>query len=303
MEKVKIVAFANDHNEPMLLNLIKTLQKYDYDYEIIGKGIKWTGFMTKINGYLNHVSKMHPDQIVAIVDAYDVLACGPSSEFISKYRSYNKSLVIGSETFCGTNCIPVDNWWKYNSSISKGKLQYLNSGFCVGTAKSLKKALNYMIELNIDDDQEALCKYVNKYPKEVALDINGFLVANITQLDFGSLDFKDGKIYNKLTGNNPLFVHIPGKTGDFMLRSDYAGQHILGQEYIRTPYTETLSGAIKKIPMLCRKGYKIIIPILLILLFIIVILSIYNPRLLILFVLIVIILLVLLITCYSFQLL
>jgi hypothetical protein len=303
MEKVRIIAFANDHNEPMLLNLIKSLKKYNYDYDIIGQGVKWTGFMTKINGYLNYISGMKNNQIIAIVDAYDVIVCGSSDQFISKYKSYGKPLVIGSETFCGCNCIPVDNWWHTNSSTSgrvkKGQLQYVNSGFCVGTVKSLKKALNFMLELGIGDDQEALCTYVNKYPEEVALDTNAYLVANITQFEFGYLDFREGRIYNKLTGNNPLFVHTPGKTGDFMIRSNYVGSRILGDEYVTTPYSETASCALKKIPMVLRKGYKIITPIIVLFLIIVIILAIYNPKLLGLFLLVLFVFIILFIMFYS----
>ena len=48
MPRVKIIAFANNHDEPMLINFIRSLEKFGYDYMIVGKGVKWVNFMTKI---------------------------------------------------------------------------------------------------------------------------------------------------------------------------------------------------------------------------------------------------------------
>lgn len=118
MKTVKMVTFANDLNEPMLINFIKSLQKYNYDYAIIGKGQKWEGYMTKIKGYLDYVKTLKSDQLVICVDAYDVFATGPPDELIKKYYSYEKSLLVGSEVYCGDNCIPVDNWWKDKNSAN-----------------------------------------------------------------------------------------------------------------------------------------------------------------------------------------
>ena len=151
MSKVKIIAFANDPNEPMLVNFINSLKKYDYDYAIIGNGMKWENFMTKIKECLRYIKTLNSNQIVAIVDAYDVMATGPSSEFMSRYKSYGKEIVVGSETYCGSNCIPLDTFW---GDKQRSKLQYANGGFYVGPSGKICKLLEYM--LSIDTGIEAI---------------------------------------------------------------------------------------------------------------------------------------------------
>jgi hypothetical protein len=284
MTNLKIIAFATDPNEPMLINLINSLEKYGYDYVVIGKDIKWEGFMTKIKGYLNYISKLNPNQLVAIADAYDVMAAGPVDEFISKYKSYGKPIIVGSETFCGPNCIPVDNWWK---DKIRPKLQYANSGFCVAPAYYMIKLLNYMLSLNITDDQIAICNYINAYPEEVALDIKAELVSNITQLDFHYLDFQNERIYNKLTDSYPCFVHTPGKSVDFMIRTNYVGTHILGNNYQYTSYSDTFNAFTER-AYLRFKGLWIVI--LIIILIIIIFLAFYSIKLLLVFLAIIILL-------------
>jgi hypothetical protein len=291
---VKIIAFANDHNEPMLINFINSLKKYGYDYSIIGKDVKWENFMTKIKGYLNYVKSLYSNQLIAIVDAYDVIATGPSDEFISRYKSYGKSLVVGSEIYCGPACIPVDNWWK---DKEKTKLQYANSGFFVGPVWHIIEVLEFMLSLNITDDQIAMCNYINTYPEKVALDIKTKLVANILPLDFHYLNFQNERIYHKYTDEYPLFVHTPGKYTDLMIRSNYVGSHVLEKDYQYTPLAYITNEIVKKIPN-AVKNHKTIVGIVLLLLLIVIILGYYNPKLLIVFFILLITVLILFLGCY-----
>ena len=282
---VKIVAFANDAKEPMLINLVRSLEKYNYDYKIVGIGSKWEGFMTKIKGYLEYTKTLDPNQLVVITDAYDVLATGPPGELISNYKSYGKPLVVGAESYCGKNCIPVDKWWnsEKGKEREKGKLRYVNSGFFMGPAYIITKTLNYMVSLGISDDQEALCIYVNDYPDSVSLDINAHLISNITPFDFRYLDydFNKNRIVNKLTDTYPAFVHTPGKTGDLMIRTNYVGSHVLGEDYSLTPTNSTFNELINKFPTFVMKNFTIIFFVFALIVIILILLVAYAPLLLI----------------------
>ena len=293
---VKIVAFANDPDEPMLVNFIRSLQKYNYDYKIVGTGVKWENFMTKIKGCLDYIRTLDPTQLIVIVDAYDVLATGPSDELVKKYQSYGKSLVVGSETYCGANCIPVDNWWQ---SRPQGKIRYANGGFYMGPVSKILQILNFMLVLGIKDDQEALCTYVNTYPEDIALDTGTKLVANITPLDFHYLDFQNGRIQHKLTNEYPCFVHTPGKTGDVMIRTNYVGMHVLGDDYNKTPLPITFNEMVKKIPVFFQKNYKVLLTVIVLLLVLLALILFYNPKILIPLIFLAVIGFILLILSYS----
>jgi len=300
-ETVKIVLFANDPEETMLNNFIKSLKKYNYDYNVVGLGQKWLGFMTKINGYYEYAKSAHPDQLIVITDAYDVMANGPPHELIKSYKEYNKPLVVGCETYCGANCIPITNWWNERSQEKQGKLKYVNSGFFMARANYLVKVLSFMLSLGITDDQEALCIYVNKYPEDVALDTNTKLVSNITPFDFKYLDYdkENERVFNKLTNNHSAFIHTPGKTGDYMVRTNYIGEKILGKDYVKTPDIITTTEIVNKFPTFVKKNFSIIFFIFWISVIIIIILAAINPLLIAFFLVLALLIGIIFISLYN----
>jgi hypothetical protein len=272
----------------MLGNFIKSLKKYNYDYAVIGEGQKWTGFMTKIKGYRDYIKELKSNQLVACVDAYDVLATGPPDELIRKYYSYDKSILVGTESLCIPPYIPVDNWWKFQGK-DKTRLCHINSGFFMGPAKNMVKVLNYMLSLEnkshpltTEDDQVALAHYINEYPDDVALDTDAKIVANISVVLFHHIDFQNDRIYHNLTDEYPCFTHTPAKLTDLMTRTNYVGSHVLGDDYQSTSYSTIFNGLINKIEV----KYIIIIIFLAI---IALLLAYYFPILLVIIIIILII--------------
>lgn len=234
---VEIITYANNTDVAMLRNLVKTLTKNKYRYTILGVGEKWEGFMTKIKASLSHVQSLPPKNIVAFIDGYDVFAAGPADELMAKYRSYGYPLVVGAETYCGANCTPLTEWWKLHKDNGNG-IRYCNSGFYIGEAGSVAKALQYMLDLGISDDQVAFCEYINKHPADVMLDTEAKLVGNVTPFDFKDIYLKDGVFTMKRTGSQPSFIHVPGRSGDLMIRANYIGKSLLGKDYEPTTVRE-----------------------------------------------------------------
>lgn len=219
----------------------KSLNKWKYNYMMIGLGQEWSGFMTKIHGYFSVIKDMKDEDVICITDAYDVLANGPPDELLKKYNWHAKGrIVVGAESACIStkSCIPLDKYWEKLKIEERPPLQYLNSGFFMGSVKSINKLLEYILESGNDDDQYAFCEYVNKHPEEIFLDTECNFVGNITVFDSEQYECVKGRIKNIKTDRFPCFVHVPGTAGDLQQRYINVGECILQEEYVKPSLVE-----------------------------------------------------------------
>jgi hypothetical protein len=241
-----VLAFSNNDNKAVF-NLKKSLHKYGYNYEIIGAGIKWESFMTKIKGYYNYISKLDDKKIVCIIDAYDILACDRPENLKEKFLSFQSNIVVGAENTCTINCKPLDEHFNKSKNV-KNIYEYVNSGFCIGYAKNMVHMLKYVLDLNIKDDQIGVGKYMNEYYDNICLDGKGSIVSNINLSGtvFHTI-WKNNKVYNINTKENPCFIHTPGIDFDLHWRMDYFGNKILGEEYEKISMSEKYNGFYKKV--------------------------------------------------------
>lgn len=227
MKAIEVVSFANE-TKPMLFNLVNSLEQYGYSYKIVGMNINWDNFMTKIKECLKYIRTLDPNKIVVVVDAYDVLAVRPVSEFISQFKSFNRNLVLGMESCCFSNCTKLNN-------PPSSKYKYVNGGFYAGYCHAVIHMYEYILRLGITDDQIGIGKYVNAYSQRVALDFNTKLVFNVTAYDVNELKYDSNEklFYNSITKNKPFFIHMPGILLDNYSRANYIGSIVLGNRFIK----------------------------------------------------------------------
>lgn len=251
-----VLSYANKETNTSL-NYKNSLKKWKYKFKVIGYGEKWEGFMTKIRAYHNFLSKLKKLHIVCITDCYDVLACGSPDELLRKYKKFKKNVVISTQDNCrDCNCIELKNWWKLNSDRPYVN-RYLNSGFIIGPSDKICNILKFMFDLHMTDDQLALCRYVEKYPDEVDLDLLCSLVGTI-RFTINRYDWKKGRVIDTKTNIRPCFVHFPGSSSDMMFRLNYFGKYILGTKYLSVPLDDRINGFL--VWIFSRKS--ILIPLL-----------------------------------------
>lgn len=265
MTDIFVISFANKKNI-LSSNLENTLKKYNYDYEIIGDGLKWENFMTKIREcykYIKSNKDFNKNTVIAIVDCYDLFACDSPKKLIKKFKSFDKKIVAGAESMCLGNCIPLNSYYRYHDMKKNHPYQYANGGFYIGYKEYILDMLHFMLKLNNPDDQIALCKYINKYPKNVGIDTTGSMVSNITLYSYfdSYWNKKKNKVKNTLTNEYPCFVHTPGADLDCKYRYDYFGEKILG-----TKHKSDKTNNVKK--MISNYKYVVLIIIILLILLI-----------------------------------
>ena len=206
--------------------LLKTLLANGWDYKIIGTGEKWEGFISKLNGYLNFLNTLPKNKLVIVSDARDVLCVRSPKAFFEAFSTFKSNLVVSAELFCcgkfdvpdtflGTQCIPLTNYWKYHNTKSMPMRKFVNSGLIAGRVENIIGWLQWAVNNKFEDDQLSLCEYINNFPEKVILDTEAILLhttlfginAGVQKIHFQA---KDAPTFAELYGRAAFFIHIPG---------------------------------------------------------------------------------------------
>jgi hypothetical protein len=216
-------------------NLKKSLIKYGYDFEFVGIGHKWKGFIeSKIKKILEYLLKAEND-IYCVIDGYDILACDTPSILKNKYLAFNSPIVFGGEKLCFPyNGTPIE---KYKDLPFWKARKYLNSGFYIGNRIDLIEMCAWAIstceKLGINDDQKIFCLYANTFPNKVSIDVFQQMIFNtITSIDTNAFESKNNKIYIKSYASYPCFIHFPSIKSDGYSRYNKYGKEILGKSFV-----------------------------------------------------------------------
>ena len=162
------------HWTPTFENCRRSLNILDYDYEVLGWGEKWQGWSWRTQQYLAAIKT----GTYLLLDSFDTIVAEAPAKVEKAYNSFNKPIVVGSEWYCmgDTNCGKVDSWWK---SRKRALRQYANAGCIMGEAQDLRAMLGEMLRSGVEDDQEFLAQYMNRYPEKFGLDYGSSLVQNV----------------------------------------------------------------------------------------------------------------------------
>jgi hypothetical protein len=234
-----VLSYENDLSSNKNAELFKkTLDHHKWEYEFIGEGIKWNGFFDRMIGYHEFLTNNLPDnKIVILSDARDVFCLRNSDFFIEQIEKIiEDKIIISTEMFLIGHMdwsdkqiedailkdpnffwqgVPLNEYWEYHEIHSKPFRKYVNAGLIVGKVKNLKKALKWIIDNNINDDQLGFSKYTNQFPNLVHLDVEANILHTSTAFVNGSLSNHDIQkldmpTFDELFGFSNYFLHIPG---------------------------------------------------------------------------------------------
>lgn len=244
-----VLSYENNLSENKNAQLFqKTLETHNWEYKFVGEGIKWTGFNNKILEYYDFLMKnLHDDKIVILSDSRDVFCLKKPNFFMEQIQPIvENKIIISTEMFLLGHMnwgdkeitdalsknpnffyqgVPLNDYWNYHKIEAKPFRKYINSGLIVGKSVNLRKALKWIIDNNIHDDQLGFCKYTNQFPNLVYLDIEAIILHTTTSFVNGSLynydiQQKDAPTFHELFGFSNYFLHIPGLNGS-------KGQHYI----------------------------------------------------------------------------
>jgi hypothetical protein len=225
MDDVIVISYDNKPTENTRF-FESTLLKNNWKYVMIGEGEIWLGFTNKLNGYMNYIKTLEPNQLIILSDARDVVCLRGPKAFLNGFNSFNKDMVVSMELLCGgqfdtphdcicSQCTPLTEFWNYHEITVLPDRKYVNSGLVAGKASAVLDWLEWSIANNFKDDQLALGKYINAFPNKVGLDTSAILLHTT---NFGvnagiqsiHIQKNDSPTFAELFGRGAFFLHIPG---------------------------------------------------------------------------------------------
>lgn len=208
MSSVKLIATATNTNHPGFKQFKKSLDKFNWNYEILDG--KYTAYGSKmINAY--NYAKTCKESHLFITDAYDVIVLGTMDEALSNIFWYpGKTILFNSEK----GCWPYPDKWKNIYPVSGSEWNYLNGGACFVETQTFIKMFEENPIKHTDNDQVNLTEiYLNnrdKYFMELDTKCRCFQsVAFESDDDF--LLYKN-RLVNLKTKTMPIILHGNGGT-------------------------------------------------------------------------------------------
>jgi hypothetical protein len=208
------------------LSFKKTLENNGWTYKLIGEGEEWKGLITRVAAYNNFLKTLDPTTVVVLSDARDVVCVRSPKAFLDGWKTFKRDVVVSMELFCdsktdvpddykGGQCVPLINYWKSNGITHLPPRKFVNAGLVAGRVGELCRWLQWTLDNKYENDQLALCNYMNTYPDRIAVDTSALLLHSST---FGvnagmQTIFQQGgdaPTLAELYGRGAFFLHIPG---------------------------------------------------------------------------------------------
>lgn len=134
---MKFFTWCNDPTDVRLEPLIKSAAMNQIELQYVGLGVKkWRNY-DKLK-YLNQILKaIPPDEVVCVVDAFDVFFQDNEQVILRKFESFDSDVVFSAERGYSQQYRKYQNY--YDKVSPEGPYKYLNSGTVIGKAWALSK--------------------------------------------------------------------------------------------------------------------------------------------------------------------
>lgn len=230
---VKVIIYENSKTPTRTANLEKLLEKFNYDYDIIGKGEKWDGWYGRLQTCVQYLNELGDEDYVLLSDGRDVIVCEESSAFSEKaIRLYNEKgdkIIFNGETLC---CVAgkefkgteeekksyfqmVRDFFEKIQPMPAPPLYTLNYGLAFGKVRDFKEMFRIMDLKRDEDDQGILIQRImNGEFTNYVIDYNNTLFGIMYNLP-PKWDNEKKRYSNPTTKSFPSFLHFPGKSKDY----------------------------------------------------------------------------------------
>lgn len=219
-------------------NKVKTvttiLEHHDFDYMLTVDPL-WCSWLSKLDGFIDVVNSLPAEYThLMFIDAADVVLLAGPDEIMERYFGFNHPWVYAAEPFIWS----PDSFQPDDYPTPCVVYRYLNAGASIGEIGHLRHWFNLWPrpkDLPHGDQDWIAARFIENYPDAIKLDTN----CELFQCMCGSQVYPDpyvqvgaGKVYNRVTGTNPLIIHHNGGTN--ICDSD---RRFLWQHFLQKPQT------------------------------------------------------------------
>ena len=207
---ISVITFSN-RSERYFPQFLKSCERFGVKPVVLNPGPSYHPFTRggrKWNMLHQHLLQAPADSFALVVDSHDLIFVEPLEAIFEKWRTFNSSLVVSAES----DCWPDKNLI-HRHTKTPDPYRFVNSGGVMGTRDAIMGALVTMRapdRAEKGNDQDMLMRYVVENPQQVRLDTRGEIWTNLHFAE-EAIEFRDERIYNRLSGVFPGIIHANGK--------------------------------------------------------------------------------------------
>ena len=152
--------------------LLQSCKRHNVHIDVLGLGMKWGGWVWRMDLIRKYYESLEPDEIVCFIDAYDVIILQDSSVIEKRFLDTGARIVV-AEDF---NTEPVDEFIARMFMFGTCKNIRINAGTYIGYVSDILWMLNTMCHLhNCDkdvtlDDQKMMTQLCSLVPYRFHID-------------------------------------------------------------------------------------------------------------------------------------
>ena len=189
----EVITYAT-HSEGMFNELINS----GYPIKVLGWGVKWESFLTKIKGVLDYVKTKNPHDIIVFVDGFDTKINRKPMEAEEICKKMNCGFLASEDISVKF----IGDYFKYHFGTCKNGVTG-NMGLWMGYVKNIIPILEDILSKKCTDDQINFNSICNKYDY-IKIDTDKLIFANKT---FSKQD--DTAIFHGFPASGKLSKPLP----------------------------------------------------------------------------------------------
>lgn len=175
-----------------------------FQFVVLGWGDKFESFMQKPRAVLGYLKELPDDQMIIIVDAFDVLILQTAEEIYRRYQAIthgkqHPQLVVGVDNLHGPWLISLVSDFLFTCSCAKHNL---NAGVMIGTVSAMKRMYELLITGSEggagDDDQKILNNTCSAISEHITVDDTGLIIVTTNPYALDS---------SELIASKPCILH------------------------------------------------------------------------------------------------
>lgn len=208
MSQVAVVTVANQDTS-QLQRTIRSCRRFGFTPEVLGYSRAYPCNFFKLKFFIEYIEKHPSVRTMFYMDGFDVLAAAPIHEIFERYEDMEQSVVMSAEK----NCWPDKKFADKFPDLTP--YRYPCSGLWIGSTDHLLPFFRQACQVTTEwyySDQACVTELMagGEWP-QVYLDTKCELFQSMYASE-NDLEFKDGKLHNRLTGTTPLMFHGNGRS-------------------------------------------------------------------------------------------